>query len=91
MTTMLKISSKYAHEVISTNSTMFSGIEIQGVKVIGSSYEMDNEEPEFYISFAKLSEGGVDAIGEFSSYQDCLDYSKDVANTFGWKILNFCA
>lgn len=54
----------------------------------GTCYEIDNLTPTSFSVYAHLKDGGLDCVGDFSKYEDAVQYGADLNAEYGWPLRN---
>ena len=87
---------RYADSIMRGCEQLYDAFEIHGVRDLlagtGASdthYEIDNVNPQSFSVYAHLIEGGVDAVGDFSTYQLAADYAGELAELHGMPMFDF--
>ena len=90
-----KLNDRYADSIM-TEPGLYDAIEIHGVRDLnigspdGSTCcEIDDIFPQFYSVFVHLKEGGIDCVGDFGSHTMAKRYAKELANKFGFHVVDF--
>ena len=87
---------RYADSIMRDCEHLYDAFEIHGVRDLlagtGASethYEIDNVNPQSFSVYAHLIEGGVDAVGDFSSYQLAAGYAAELSELHGLPMFDF--
>lgn len=87
---------RYADSIIRGCTHLYDAFEIHGVRDLlagtGASdthYEIDNVHPQSFSVYAHLIEGGVDAVGDFSTYQLAADYAGELSKVHDMPMFDF--
>jgi hypothetical protein len=74
-------------ETIMDYPALYDAIEVQGVsKDEDEICEVDNDNPQFFSTYAHLREGGVECIGDFATAADALEYGLGIAGRYSWPL-----
>ncbi len=81
-------------ETIIKNPADYNALEIHGVSETfdgegGESWEVADENPEFFSVYAHLVVGGIEPIGDFRTVVDAEAYTKEIGDKHGWEWTNY--
>lgn len=88
---------RYADTVIGSINDHFDALEIQGVREYTFPdqpnrvfCEVDNDNPDFYTVYAhNHTEGGVDAVGDFTNHAEAVQYAEELAQLYSLPITDY--
>jgi len=88
-----EVNDRYAESILSCCTHMYDAIEIHGVRDMlagsgadGTNFEIDNENPQLFSVYVHASEGGVDAVGDHSTYALAAEYARELSAKYQWAI-----
>lgn len=88
-----EVNDRYAESILSFCTHMYDAIEIHGVRdklagsgAEGTDFEIDNENPQLFSVYVHATEGGVDAVGDHSTYALAAEYARELSAKFQWTI-----
>lgn len=89
---------RYAESIIAGKSENYDLIEIHGVRDLhepgdpaGTCCEVDDEDPQFFSVYLRLTGGGVECIGDFGTNDLARRYAREVGAQYGWRIVDYTA
>lgn len=87
------VNDRYAETILSFCTHMYDAIEIHGVRdhlagsgADGTAFEIDNESPQLFSVYVHATEGGVDAVGDHSTYALAAEYARELSAKYQWTI-----
>lgn len=75
----------YASEVIADKPENFTGVEINGVRVVGKAedgteaIEVDNVNPEFVSAYVRHKDGRALCVADFGSHAEAASWGRQLA------------
>jgi len=92
---LAELNDRYADTIIS-DATAYDGLEIHGVRDfhfknddLGTSFEVDDANPQSFAVYVHLKEGGVDCVGDFARLSLAKAYANELAVKYGWPVKDF--
>lgn len=86
------LNDRYADTIIGDRADDYDALEIHGVRdlnepgdVNGTCCEVDDENPQFYATYAHLKMGGIVCVGDFGTNLLAEQYARELAETYGWQ------
>lgn len=90
------VNDRYAESILSYCTHLYEAIEIHGVRDMlagssadGTAFEIDNENPQLFSVYVRAAEGGVDAVGDHSTYALAADYARELSAKYQWVVNDF--
>ena len=87
---------RYADSIMRGCEHLYNAFEVHGVRDLlagtGASdthYEIDDVNPQSFSVYARLIEGGVDAVGDFSNYQLAAGYAAELCELHNLSVFDF--
>lgn len=90
-----EIFDRYADAVIGCFAHHYDTVEVHGVRNHatgidnGTCYEVDNIAPTSFSVYARLKDGGLDCVGDFSNSEDAVHYGTEVGGMYGWPVHDY--
>lgn len=91
-----EVNDRYAKTILSFCTHMYDAIEVHGVRdklagsgVDGTDFEIDNENPELFSVYVHAIEGGVDPVGDHSTYALAAEYARELSAEYQWAVRDF--
>jgi hypothetical protein len=88
-----EVNDRYAETILSFCTHMYDAIEIHGVRdklassgADGTDFEIDNENPQLFSVYVHSTEGGVNAVGDHSTYALAAEYARELSAKYQWAI-----
>lgn len=86
------LNDRYAESIIGDRADDYDALEIHGVRdlnepgdVNGTCCEVDDENPQFYATYAHLKMGGIICVGDFGTNLLAEQYARELAEKYGWQ------
>jgi hypothetical protein len=91
-----ELNDRYASSIMRGCEPRYDAFEVHGVRDLlagtGASethYEVDNINPQSFSVYAHQAEGGVDAVGDFSSYRLAAAYANELSKQYNLPIFDY--
>jgi hypothetical protein len=88
-----EMNDRYAETILSFCTHMYDAVEMHGVRDQlagtgdeGTNFEIDNEHPQFFSVYVHAVDGGVDAVGDHSTYALAADYARELSTRYQWAV-----
>lgn len=88
-----EVNDRYAETILSFCTHMYDAIEVHGVRDMlagtgtdGTDFVIDNESPQLFSVYVRAIEGGVDAVGDHSTYALAADYARELSAKYQWVV-----
>lgn len=90
---LAEVNDRYAETILSFCTHMYDAIEIHGVRDMlagtgsdGTDFVIDNANPQLFSVYVRAIEGGVDAVGDHSTYALAADYARELSAKYQWVV-----
>lgn len=92
------VNDEYAGSIIGGHEELYNAFEIRGVRNLnhpgdpaGTHYVVDHKSPDMYSVFARLKDGGCDAVGDFTDYERARGYAARLSADYRWPVYDAVA
>lgn len=89
-----QIFDRYADSIIGRFAHHYDAVEVHGVRNFacgtddGTYYEIDNLTPTAFSVYVHIKDGGIDCVGDFTSYDDAFQYGAEVGAQYELPVRN---